>query len=663
MLRSPGRRSIFLSVVVALALGGCGTGDIGGDDDDDDGDAGPVFGDDHPRIYLAANHDRLAAALDGGDPAATRFKDLVDLQVGGSDIYDFKSWYAALIGQLTGDASYCTYAVARTDAIVAEEEVLISAGERADVAFDSYLEVGPRIGDVVLTYDWCFDQLSDGQRTRWLAYAQQAVWNVWHPEEASWGGNVFSWSGWSIDNPSNNYYYSFLRATMLFGLAAHDEHPDATGWLDFFRDDKIGAQLVPTFAADLEGGGSREGTGYGVAMMRLWELYDLWEGSTGEDIGRLTGHTRASLLAMLHSIVPTRDRFAPIGDQSRDATASLFDYHRHYIQQLTYLFQDDPVVPAAKWLLSQSTVPEMDQPFMYVFDFLYETPALAEQPPGGAGRAYFAPGTGQLYARSSWDTDATWLSLIAGPYTESHAHHDQGSFMIYKGSWLAYDAIIESTTGIRGDEQLHNLVRISQDGATVSQREGTSSEVVALASGDGWLHVAADLTPAYDGNAAVTSVERELVYLEPDCVVVFDRVATAGDTAQIWQLNAPVRPTLAGDVASVAGDSFTLHSQRVLPAAAAATVADWVDDGEFTGGYRLDETVAGGANQFLHVLWIGDAVSDVTRSDSGGRTGVTVTFADGGSATVRFGASGVDGTLDVGDGEVALGPGVATLPE
>jgi hypothetical protein len=640
-----------VTIAALAALAGCG-----------DSGSGPTFGDDHPRIYLERNGDRLQAMLDAGHPAAVRFREIVDLELGGTDIYAFEAWYAALIGRLTDDPRYCDFAVARIDEFVGQELATISGGGMPRVASDSYLEIGSFVGDVMLTYDWCFEQASDGQKTQWLDYVAQAVWNVWHPEEATWGGNAMPWSGWSIDNPSNNYYYSFLRATMLFGLGAHGEHADAEQYLGFFRDTKIGGQLVPTFEADLDGGGSREGTGYGVSMHRLWELYDLWEGSTGEDLSGLTGHTRASLLHILHAVVPTRDRVAPIGDHARDSTAALFDYHRNYIQELAYLFSGDAVVPAALGFLASCSVPEMDQPFMYVYDFLY----AVDVEPGsmdGLGRAYFGPGTGQLFARSGWDTDATFVNLIAGPYTESHAHRDQGSFMIYKGGWLAYDPIVESTSGIRQEEELHNLVRI--EGAT--QRADTTSEMVAIARGDTWLHAAADLGAAYGDSEVVDSVQRELVFLEPDAVVIFDRVSSSGE--QTWQLSAPSRPVLAGARATIDGAAHDLRVERLIPAAATPTIFDWTSDGDFNGGFRLDVSQPGGNNQFLHVLSIDATVDSAVRSDADGRIGVEITFADGRSATVRFGASGVDGTLEIRDSggsvldSATLDEGVDSLPE
>lgn len=631
--------------------------------------SGPIYRDAHPRIYLERNHSRLAAAVTNQTTAATRFKGMVDRWVGGDDIYDFQSWWSALLWQLTGQTSYRSAAVSAVDAFVASEEALVSGGDRPQVAFDSYLEVGPIVGDVMLVYDWCFDALSASQRTRWLAYANQAIWNVWHPDDAVWGGNSFPWSGWSIDNPSNNYYYSFLRATMLFGLAAHGEHAAAFDYLDFFRVTKIEDQLVPTFESDLVGGGSREGTGYGTAMMRLFELYDLWQGSTGENIADLTSHTRASLLHMFHAVVPTLDRLAPTGDHSRDSTAALFDYHRHYVQLLAALYPNDRLAPRARYFLSHSSVPTMSQQFMWVYDFLYDGGTTATSI-ADLGRAYYASGPGELYNRSSWDTNATWVNLIAGPYTESHAHQDQGSLMFYKGEWLAYDPNIESHSGIYQEVQAHNLVKIVDGGTAIRQWEGTTSSMLAVHRGTTWLHAAADLTAAYDGDSRVQGVQREIVHLEPDVVVVFDRVQTSASTQQVWQLSSPVSPTITGGKAVFQGASHSLTVQRLLPAGATATKTAWTSiDSDFNAGHRFQDTIGGGTVNHLHVLWADAAVSSVAASDADGRLGVIVHFANGSQATVRFSTGGVDGTLELRNSagtvtdSATLGEGIEELPE
>src|SRR3546814_18564817 len=76
------------------------------------------------------------------------------------------------------------------------------------------------IADLSLTLHVCGARVTSAQRTRWSAYAEQAIWNVWHPSDATWGGRSFPWSGWSTSNPGNNYYYSFVEATMYWALAS-----------------------------------------------------------------------------------------------------------------------------------------------------------------------------------------------------------------------------------------------------------------------------------------------------------------------------------------------------------------------------------------------------------------------------------------------------------
>lgn len=622
----------------------------------------------HPRIALndAATRERLSAAIAAERPAAARFVELVDSEMAGTEHYEFQPWFAALLGELTGEAQYCTFAVERTDAAVAAEEALIAMGEPAEVAADSYLYVGDRVGNLALVYDWCFGALDDSQRQRWLDYANQAVWNVWHHEEASWNGAVFAWSGWSVDNPSNNYYYSFLQATLYLGLAAYEEHPDAAGWVTMFRDTKIGGQLVPVFSADLAGGGSREGTGYGVAMARLFRLYDFWETSTGEPIKDLTGHTRASLLHMLHEVVPTLDRIAPVGDHARDSTAALFDYHRDYVQLLAYMYKDDPVAPTARWWLQACSVPQMSQHFMAVWDFWYDPGDLPAAPGSELHPVYHATGTGQVYARSAWDEDATWVHLAAGPYTESHAHRDKGSLLFYRGEWLAYDQNILSHSGIRQEEEMHNLVRIVDGGQTVTQHEGAPpADLLALAEGDGWLYAAVDVTPIYDGHAAVARVEREMVFIKPDVLVVFDRVDTNGGSERVWQLNTPIQPALADTTATIAGSQATLVVRRIAPDDADSSVFDWTADDDMSGGFRIDTAHASqdGASRFLHVLSTDGAVIGATASHAGSQLGVQLTLAGNVDARVRFETDSPGGELELNGDTIPLAVGVSPLPE
>jgi hypothetical protein len=622
-----------------------------------------------PRILVsdAATLARLRASLAGAAPAAVRFKTIVDEQMAdptNSKYWGFQIWHAALLGQVfntatapanTG-AAYCRYAVDRTDALVQSEEALINANQRATVAADSYLDVGSVIGNVAIVYDWCRPQMTVTQRVRWTAYANQAVSNVWNANAAKWGNAAYPWSGWSVDNPSNNYYYSFLRATMLLGLATAGENPQAQAWLDKFRNEKIAGQLIPTFNRDLAGGGSREGTGYGVAMKGLFDLYYWWEKSTGQRIADDTPHTLASLDKFLHDIVPTLNYVAPTGDHARESTAALFDYHREYLLVLSQLYPTDAMAGVAKTLLAQSTVPRMANAFEAWVDYLYDPTNITAQPLTRLPTAHWGSGTGQFSMRSAWMPDATYANLICGAYTESHAHHDQGSFVLFKGSWLALDENVNSHSGLSQDEAPHNLVRVEQNGSVVPQTYGSSCQMKALADTPDYSYGLAVATPVYAGKAAVQKMEREFVFIKPGVVLVLDRVQTnSGATAssaglptqRIWTLNLPSAPTVSGDRLTLTSGANQLDVVRLAPAGLTTRVSAWPAlSADMNAGVRVDVADANGdSTLFLHVLGTDRAFSSATRSDAAGQIGAEIKLANGSTVTARFSTSGTGGAL------------------
>src|SRR6185312_9568554 len=95
-------------IVLAALVAACGGSNGGGSGDGSDvgtnngdgssaapgtgSDTTPVYADAHPRIYLAANKARLAAAFAAQTPAAVRFKQLVDTWMAGGDVYEFPRW-------------------------------------------------------------------------------------------------------------------------------------------------------------------------------------------------------------------------------------------------------------------------------------------------------------------------------------------------------------------------------------------------------------------------------------------------------------------------------------------------------------------------------------------------------------------------------------------
>jgi hypothetical protein len=456
---------------------------------------------------------------------------------------------------------------------------------------------------------------------------------------------------------------------MLVGLVARGEHPHADGWVKDFREKYIGDQIAPLYERDLAGGGSREGTGYGIEMRRLFRLYDWWESATGERIADLTPQTKDCLPWMIHATVPTLDFLVTIGDEAAESTGALMDFHREYIEVLTSLYRHDPLGGFGQWYMRHSSVTEMGQPFTFIYDILYLHSDLAERPLSELYPVYYAPGAGHLFARSSWRPDATYLTVLAGPMTESHAHRDLGSFQIFKNEWLAYDAGYDAHSGLRPEEAAHNLVELTRGGKPVRMQDNKSARLMALEDDPAYLYAAVDVTPMYEERPGVSSVQREIVFVKPDTFVIFDRVSAKGDITKTWHLSTPHKPAVKNNFASIQGKKSNLTVTALLPRGASPTVVSWPTvDKDYHHGYRVD--IAGGpaeATQFLTVLSIDGAVTKVGEgaASAAGPT-AEVALKDGRTVRVRFQSAGWGGDLEISGGGRAvkkpLKPAIAKLP-
>lgn len=514
-----------------------------------------------------------------------RFKTWVDQAVAGSPGYAFSATDAATMYRLTGQTQYATLAVQMIEAQVADAEAAIALGNRPEVAGDSYLEVGSMIGDLALTLDWCPTHVTQAQRNRWSAYAEQAVWNVWHPDQAQWGGHPHPWSGWSIDDPANNYYYSFLQATMYWALASGN-----STWMQLLQTDKLPA--LSQYLATIAGGGSQEGTAYGLSHRRVFELYRVWRDSTGNNLAAANGHLDASIQWWIHATVPTLDRVAAIGDQARVSEPVIYDYHRDLMLEARAMSTDPAARDDAAWWLHSISDQTMESGFNYRHNLL---PAGAAGTPP-ASLTYHATGTGQLFTRTSWDPSAMWLHFSAGPYVQSHAHQDQGAFTLFEGDWLAVTENIWTHSGIQQGTDVHNVVRFEHAGVIVPQHEGTTSSMTVQPGAAGAVHAVANLTPAYAGDPAVTSWQRTLDF-DQRVLTIHDEFALGSGTIAVFQVNVPVQPVINGNEA-IAG---ALRLRVLAPAGASLSALDWTTRSEpggetFNSGWRID--VSGGSSEY-----------------------------------------------------------------
>jgi hypothetical protein len=529
-------------------------------------------------------------------PAYTRFKNFVNQAVAGNPGYGFSANDAVVMYRLTGQAQYCNLARDMVEDQVSDAEAAIAANQNPEVAHDSYLYAGALIGDLALTRDWCADFVNTSQRTRWANYAERTISNIWSPSTASWGGRSAPWTGWGTNDPANNYYYSFLRATMYWALAVN-----SSTWINFLQTQKL-PPLVDYFAM-LPGGGSEEGTGYGTSHHKLFELYRVWRDSTGEDLANANPHLTDTISYWLHATVPTRNRFAPYGDQSRSSNPEFYDYHRHLMLEARYMTASATARDLASWWINHNSVQQMASGFNYRDDLLPPgtSPTLPNAP-----LIYHATGIGHLFARTSWETGATWLSFSAGAYTQSHAHQDQGSFTLFSGDWLAVTENIWSHSGIQQGTEVHNLVRFVRNGQNVRQRSPSMStmNIIQQGPGPGEVHVSGDLTAAYQAGTGVNSWQRRLDFTGSRLLVT-DQFSVLSGTQAIFQVNTPTQPVISGNTAKAG--QLTI---RVLePVGATLTAINWRNvDSDFLNGWKLQVQGAASNTGFVVEMTTGETI-------------------------------------------------------
>ena len=529
-------------------------------------------------------------------PQYTRFKGWVDNAVAGNPGYEFSANDAAMAFKLTNHAPYCTLAVTMVNAQVTAAEAAIAANQNPAVVHDSYLYVGALIGDLALTYDWCAAQVSASQKTRWANYAERTISNVWNPSQAQWGGRSAPWTGWGTNDPANNYYYSFVRATMYWALARN-----SATWRTFLQAQKL--PPLEGYFATLPGGGSEEGTGYGTSHHKLFELYRVWRDSTGTDLANANPHLTDTISYWLHATVPTRNRFAPYGDQSRNSNPEFYDYHRHLVLEARRMTASTTARDLASWWLNNNSVQSMGSGFNYRDDLL---PAGTSGALPASPLTYHAPGVGHLFTRTGWDTNATWLTFSAGTYDQSHAHQDQGSFTLFSGNWLAVTENIWSRSGIQQGTEVHNLVRFVRNGTTVRQRQPSVSTMTInqLGPAPGEVHVTGNLTPAYQAGSGVTAWTRRLDFTGSK-LVVSDQFAVLSGTRAIFQLNTPSQPTINGREATAG----SLKVRVIEPTNATLSVVNWHSvNSDFNSGWKLEVEGASTNTGFIVELTTGETI-------------------------------------------------------
>jgi hypothetical protein len=486
----------------------------------------------------------------------------------------------------------------------------------------------------ILIFDWVYDQFKPAERDafvqRWNGYLEAL-------SRKPWGGP---------EMPQSNYFWGYLRNELLWGIATYHENPKAGAFLEHALKVRWQGSFLASANGPARGGMPLEGSQYGRYLLQYASVPLMTAHLLGRPMFTETGFFKEALFWLIYSTTPaptaqqsggpSRWEIFPLGDDQffRNGGSAESAELGTYMSTVAELWRDLPAGQYARqWLKNTGAARPA---FVAAVERRGPEKAFVSLP-----LDYFAPGPQHLYARTSWERDATALHLQLGAVSGgSHEHADQGNWQIWrKGKWLSRETTGYSNrfAGYGGQGEIaayhtpaHNGLVLNGKGMADGDRNGRPL-LKRLESRSSYLYAAVDLTLSYRNdqsksrhhrerdNPVAERVEREFVFLRPlETLVIFDRVYSNSGTmpaaevtkAFLAHFEHPPKLDNPNTVLAVNGD----QALRLITLVPAAPVRRVVAEGSPIGQHRLEvETKGSERSYFLHVLQARDASeADVT---------------------------------------------------
>lgn len=551
----------------------------------------------------------------------------------------------------------------------------------------------------IMTYDWCHGSFTASQRATFIAR--------WNRYIGALNEGPYNWQRM----PANNYYWGFLRNSLLWGIASHGENSRAQEFIDHAIDARYTQTFVPWSHTYGIGGVPGEGSQYGAypieySTVALWSARDFgYDAYAASPYWDHASYYLAYATTPAPTVGPAGTTFEvfPFNDDHNFLNGSSAQ-KSGYADLLGVLILRDPTSERARharaWLARTGT-----QPSWWVRAALAS--AAGVQGSDDLPLDYLAAGYAFVYTRSDRTAAATSTLLELGALGSQlrggleHDGREAGSFQIWRKSrWLSRESV-----GYRGSDYVrgwnnggatsaehpvaHNTVLFEGNGqigafhaqprllrlqtaprftyAVVDLRDSYRSQATTVSPGQCWL--------ARDDWPFAERVVREFIALRQwSVLLVVDRLRASNDSLlpvyaspcvpvgytplaatvvrKTFLLHYPAEPGVSGRrVSAVSGDQ-AIDAHLLLPASSVPRIIDERScSGCTRGQFRLEVDDSGTADTvFLHAIHTRDASASplsATVTTAAGQWTVALTRADGSRATVRLPTG-----LDVGPASV-----------
>ena len=604
--------------------------------------------------------------------------------------------FGANCGRMSKLISMALVAAVEQDAKLSREAI----GLIFEWYVDQPLQIGhtPFGSDVAIgaiVYDFCHEHWTPEERERWQKYFF-----------ATRDANVDEEQG-----PFHDGWWGYKNWGLILGCLAvmYETEKELFMLNGIDRDFRLNAAECLKLAGN--GGGYAEGFYVFYYIFEWLVACEAMRWCTGADYYAFVPefYKQRAIAQMFETYPGIRERgsrrFICVGD-GRGRTFKL-ERDRAFVAQriLAAYWRNDPAHQAvAAFNAKQPRVGADEYSYM---DVLFNDTSIKKGNLKKFKLSHYSPGPGYVYARSSWDEDATYLFFKCGKRYTAHQHLDVGHFYIYKHEELAAEGGHYDSFGALHDTNFylrtiaHNAMLVYDPGEKFEFIRGYTGETgndggqaypwpgtCFRHNGDGWdpdqwrrhpelgdiadmlafedqgayVYTAGDCTRAYS-NRKLGFFTRQIVFLRPNTIVVFDRVrAKKPEFKKTWLLHTikPPEAPAPGNLVVTNGKG-RLFVQTVLPVSAQVKLNQGDDLYRYNGGNyppklkflpeaecRIEISPARPAqvDYFLHVLSAADAsVASVPQGSAKiGRDAITLTL---GGAAITFLTGRVGGSITI----------------
>ena len=472
----------------------------------------------------------------------------------------YSSATCGLAWQLTGNAKYAAPAVTLFKAML-DDYVTIGDGAGGDTVVTHDTGYGMRFFGAYagLAYDWLYDAPGVDDTVKAHARARFKAWNDW-----------YATSGYLNDTPGSNYHAGYVFAKTIIAIAesGEDGATSAALWADvtdkMFPTDFIAKGLAPKGA--LNGGDWPEGWQYGAMSVLDYALAARALEEQGVSFPAVRAWTDSLAVRYVHAMNPAKNGQFVAGDLDDPRVDAPLN-PRALIATIA-----GPSSPAAaSWAAQVKAANATDGDICPVYDALAEArgATAVDFRASSPDTTYIAPGTRNLYTRSSWAPTATQAVFTSAPrLVPDHQHFDASNFVMNHGA--DHLVVDPSPYGSRSSLTANAMTvdsKVVRTAYAPSQSPFGEAEMPwARATKDGIAAARGELGLAFTSDDAPSDVafaRRDWTFLPEGEIVTIDRVRTDDATRNAYlRFRTPAPLTISGNVArgAVGTSQLAIHS-------------------------------------------------------------------------------------------------------